>query len=159
MKIEVNLNPKAKNANLVRTQLQAEITELGSKSVQILQRTAEVESGALGVHEVYQFVIEHAGQSLSFATAVLSLIKAIIVRTNGKNETPTRKKSEKDEPSIIEVKVGDAVLRYPANDSQIKRYLSKVLAEPAGTKIDATKRSVKRPRTVSKGKGSAAKKK
>jgi hypothetical protein len=45
MKIEVNLNPKAKNANLVRTQLQAEIMELGSKSVQILQRTAEVESG------------------------------------------------------------------------------------------------------------------
>jgi hypothetical protein len=108
---------------------------------------------------VYQFVIEHAGQSLSFATAVLGLIKAIIVRTSGKNETPAKKKPEKDEPSIVEVKVGEAVLRYPANDSQIKRYLSKVLAEPAGTKVGATQNSVKPRRVAPKGKGTAAKKK
>jgi len=148
MRIEIQLDPKAKNAGAVRTQLQSEILELSSRKVQITQKTVEVGDGELGLHEVYQFIVEHADHSITFATAVVSLIAAVIKRNAGRpsvERESVKGKDPKRDPPIVEVKIGDSMLRFPANDSQVRRYLSKALAEGDEKKSPPPRPSAKRP--------------
>jgi hypothetical protein len=135
LKIAIRLNPKAKNAAIIRAQLQAELSELSPKS--LTQSTEEVPGGELSVHEVVQFVIEHADHSLTFATAIFTLVKAIIDRQGSRGDSAQQeekgnksKGATSEEPPMIEVQIGESVLRFPANDNQIKRYISKVLSDP-----------------------------
>jgi hypothetical protein len=141
MEIRVLLNAQAVGAAEIRAQLYEELHALEQPGLQIKTEKKEVEAGALGLFEAYQFIVEYGPTiattgaiSLPLVTAVLQLSNAILQRRGVKRSTKPKERTKKssrrsekrDAQPMIVIHVGGKSIELPAEDSQLKRYLSNI---------------------------------
>src|SRR5215467_9595369 len=97
MQIIVSLNTQATNSAEIRAELDAELhgLEQDQDDLHITSQKKEVEAGALGLFEAYQFIVEY-GQAIAtglpLVTAVLQLSNAILQRRAIKRKTKPKRK-------------------------------------------------------------------
>lgn len=129
MRVDIVLNPEAADQAETRAQLAAELTALQQKGIVVAQRTKEVDVGSLGLHEVYQFVVEvtaGATPPLLFAKIVVDLVNAVLRRRQS-DASSGMKTVDKASPSkAINITINQQSINLPATDSQLKRFLSKL---------------------------------
>lgn len=152
MRVEVVLNPGAANLAEIRTQLAAELTALQQKGISVSQQVKEVEAGALGFHEVYQFVIDlttAATPPLLFAKIIVDLANAVLRRRQSETAGGKKKVKESTQSKAVNITINQQSIQLPATDSQLKRFLSKLATDDragpeaeTGARRDGTGRSV-----------------
>jgi hypothetical protein len=147
MEIRVSLNTQATEAAKIRAELFAELNALEQPDLHIRTEKREAEPGALALFEAYQFIVDHGSAiaegakiSIPVLTAVLQLSNAILQRRGIKRKPKPKSKSTKKTRTsetiaaqpVIVVQVGKKSIELPADDSQLKRYISTVAKTEVG---------------------------
>jgi hypothetical protein len=170
MQIQVSLNTGAADAADIRAQLDAELHGLERPGLQITTQKKPVEAGALSVVEAYQFILDYGpaiATGLPLITAVLQLSNAILQRRGitrkAKSKVPAKKAKPKGSDKnvshpIVVVQVEGKSIELPADDAQLKKYVSS-FANPSPrppSRASSAKRTA-RPKKATPPKGRAAK--
>jgi hypothetical protein len=147
MEIRVSLNVQAENSADIRTQLDTELHGLERPGLQIATQQKEVEAGALGVFEAYQFILACGpaiATTIPLITAVLQLSNAVLQRRGLKRQPKVKKpKSGRgSEPSpshpLVVVHVDGKSIELPAKDPQLKRYVNSITKPQARLSSSST---------------------
>ncbi len=132
MQIQMSLNPHAVAAAELRAQLEAELQALERPGVQVRADNKAPGAEEFGLAEAYQFIVD-CGPGivalLPLVTAVLQLSNAILQR----RDLASRKREDERQASAsapVVVSVNGRELELPADERQVKEFLSAVSGRP-----------------------------
>jgi len=117
MRIEVSLSPKATEFKNLQNDLSQEFGSLTKQGVQVSTRSVPPPAGTLYEDQIIQFILEHGGDALQFATAIVELITAKLLMR--------KEKKDKKDPPIVVV-VDDKRLDLPASSDKTKKFLKSI---------------------------------
>jgi hypothetical protein len=166
MQIRVSLNAGATDAADIRAALDAELHGLEQPDLEITTQKKPIEAGALALAEAYQFILDYGPdlvKALPLVTAVLQLSNAVLQRRGitAKNKAKVPKKTTTKKPTVatpqplVLVQVDDKVIELPADQPQLKKFLSSLskpeqsagrtaAAKPRNSSTTKKKRATKR---------------
>ncbi len=145
MRIELILNPKARDFGPLQSDIQAEVNALVSPKVRVSAERVPPPPGTLVVDEVFRLIIEHkeeikaGAEALVFLKALLEVARAVATRRRA--AAPPR--AEAKEPAVIVVVNGDKQLELPSSADKEKAFL-KALVNPTTPKAKRPKRKRKK---------------
>jgi len=154
MKVDVLLNRHAVGAARIRAELSAELGALEGAGVQVTARSGPAPDGALGLQEVFQFVVEHKDEivaGIPLLTATLQIANTVLKRLSEDSAEKKPKKTGDAAPApVVIVQVKDHAIPLPANPARVKKFMNevegktKVPKKAKGSTTRRTKKSAKK---------------